>query len=130
MKYVAWLIAALIIIAGIAAIVAPEFALGLRSLEATPMALLVVAVIRVLIGVVLIFSAPASRAPKALQICGALFLGAGLATPLFGAERAKAVLEWEAAQGPALMRVVGTVVLALGAVLAFTLTPRAKGQPV
>jgi hypothetical protein len=45
-------------------------------------------------------------------------------TPLFGVARTKAVLEWEAAQGPALMRMIGAVVLALGGFLAFTLSPR------
>jgi hypothetical protein len=124
MKYLAWLIAAVVIGAGLAFIVAPDRMLGLRALEATQGALLVIAVIRILLGVVLIWTAPASRFPKALQVAGALFLGAGLATPLFGVERTKAVLAWEAAQGPVLMQGVGVLVLALGGCFAFALTPR------
>lgn len=126
MKYFAWLVALFVIAAGLASLVAPDRVLALRSLMATQTALLVIAVIRIAIGVVLIMAAPASRAPKVLQVSGALLLGAGLATPFFGVERTKAVLEWEAAQGPSLIRAVGVVVTALGGSLAFLLTPRTK----
>jgi hypothetical protein len=124
MKYLAWVVALFALAAGVAMIAAPAWILGLRSLVATPMGLLVIACIRIAIGVVLIMSAPATRAPKALQVAGAILLGAGLATPLFGVERTKAVLEWEAMQGPTFMRAIGIFVTALGGVLTFVLTPR------
>jgi hypothetical protein len=126
MKYLAWLVAAFVLVAGVAGIVAPDRVLALRALMATQTALLMIAIVRIAIGVVLIFTAPASRAPKLLQVAGALLLGAGLATPLFGVERTKAVLEWEAMQGPALMRGLGVVIVGLGVGLAFALTPRPR----
>jgi hypothetical protein len=124
MKSLAWLIAAFVFVAGIADIAAPDSVLGLRSFIATQMGLLVVSVIRVVIGVVLIMAAPSTRAPRLFQIGGAVLLLAGLVTPLFGVERTKAVLDWEAMQGPLLIRAVGVLVIAIGATLAFALTPR------
>jgi hypothetical protein len=123
MKYLAWLLAAFIVAAGVAGIVAPDTILRLRSLAATQSALLVFAVLRVTIGVVLIMAAPRSRAPRTLQAAGAAMLLIGLATPLFGVERTRAVLDWEASQGPSLIRLGGAVAVALGGLLAVTLRP-------
>jgi hypothetical protein len=61
-------------------------------------------------------------------VAGAVVLGAGLATPLFGVERTRAVLEWAAAR-PMLTRVDGCVAVAVGGFLGFVLTPR-PGQAV
>ena len=118
MKYLSWLLAAFVVAAGVAAIVAPDMMLSLRSLAATQGALLVFGALRVAIGVVLIMTAPASRAPRTLQAAGAVLMLAGLVTPLFGVERTRAVLAWEAAQSPSLMRLGGAVVVTLGALLA------------
>ena len=46
-------------------------------------------------------------------------LVAGLATPLFGMERARAVLEWEASYGAALVRVGAALAMAIGGFVAF-----------
>lgn len=124
MKSLAWLIAAFVVLAGLAEVVAPDRVMGLRSLAETQTGLLVVAVIRSAIGIVLIMTAPRTRTPKLLQVAGAVVLGAGLATPLFGVERTKAVLEWGAMQGPGLIRALGVLAIAIGATLAFALTPR------
>jgi hypothetical protein len=96
----------------------------LRALAATQAALLVFAALRVAIGVVLIMAAPRSRAPRILQTAGAVLLLVGLATPLFGVERTRAVLDWEAAQGPSLIRLGGAIVAVLGGLLAVALRPR------
>ena len=124
MKAVSWLVAIFVIAAGVAAIVAPDFVLGLRSLVATQTGLLVVAAFRVAVGVALIMTAPTARWPKALQVSGAVVLLAGLATPLFGVERTRVVLAWEAAQGPTLIRVSGVILLAIGGFLTVALSPR------
>jgi hypothetical protein len=124
MKYLAWCIAVVVLLAGITGVVAPDRLLSLRGLAATQAGLLAVSVARVAIGVVLIMTAPHSRAPKMLQIAGAAVLLAGLATPLFGVERTRAVLDWEAAQGATLIRVGSVIVVAIGGLLAMALTPR------
>jgi len=113
-----------VVLAGITGIVAPDRILSVRGLAATQAGLLAVSVARVAIGVVLIMTAPHSRAPKMLQIAGAAVLLAGLATPLFGVERTRAVLDWEAAQGATLIRVGSVIVVAIGGLLAMALTPR------
>ena len=124
MKYLAWLLAAFVVAAGAAGIVVPDTILSLRSLAATQGALLVFAALRMAIGVVLIMAAPGSRAPRTLQAAGAVLLLVGLATPLFGVERTRAVLAWEAAQGPSLIRLGGAIVVALGGLLAVALRPQ------
>ena len=124
MKYLSWLLAAFVVAAGVAAVVAPDMILSLRSLAATQGALLAFGALRVAIGVVLIMTAPASRAPRTLQAAGAVLLLAGLATPLFGVERTRAVLAWEATQSPWLFRLGGAIVVALGGLLAVALWPR------
>jgi hypothetical protein len=123
-KYCAWSVAALVLLTGVTAGVAPDFVLSLRSLVASQLGLLIIAVLRVAIGIVMIMAAPTSRAPRALQAAGAIVMLAGMATPLFGVERTRAVLAWEAAQGPALIRMVGAVVLMIGGFLTFALMPR------
>lgn len=127
MKFLAWLLVVFVVAAGIAAIIAPDTILRLRSLAATQVALLVFAAVRVAVGVVLIMAAPRSRAPRTLQTAGAVLLLAGLATPLFGVERTRAVLDWEAAQGPSLIRFGGTIVVLLGGLLAVALRPAKHG---
>ena len=128
MKYLAWLLSAFIVAVGLTAIVAPDMILRLRSLADTPGALLVFATLRVAIGIALIMAAPRSRAPCTLQAAGAVMLLVGLATPLFGVERTRAVLDWEAAQGPSLFRVGGIVVVVLGGLLAVALKPPRDGH--
>jgi hypothetical protein len=124
MKVASRLVAIFIIAVGVVAIAAPDRVLGLRSLVATQAGLLVIAAFRAAVGVALIMAAPSSRWPKALQVMGAVVLLAGLATPLFGVERTRAVIDWEAAQGPALMRLAGVILLAIGGFLVVALSPR------
>src|SRR5580765_6412879 len=123
-KSLSRLLAAFVIAAGVAAILAPVAILGLRSLAATTGALLVFGALRVAIGLALFLAAPASRAPRTLKAAGAVLILAGLATPLFGVERTRAVLAWEAVQGPWLIRLSGAIVVVLGGLLAVALRPR------
>ena len=129
MKYLSWLLTAFVVAAGVAGILVPDTILSLRSLAATQGALLVFAALRMAIGVVLIMAAPTSRAPRTLQTAGAVLLLAGMVTPLFGVERTRAVLAWEAAQGPWLIRLGGAIVVALGGLLAVALRRQRAGTP-
>ncbi len=80
----------------------------------TPVGLYVVAVVRVAIGLLLIRVAPASRTPRTLRVLGVIVVVAGLLTPLIGA-RARAILDWWAALGPAYLRLPAVIALAFGA---------------
>ena len=124
MKYLAWIVALFVIAVGVTGIIAPDRLFSLGSLVATPAGLLVIAVIRITIGIVLIMTAPASRMPRTFQLLGGAVLLAGLVTPLFGVERTKAVLAWEAAHGTVWLRIGGALALAIGGFLTFALTPR------
>jgi len=123
MKYLAWLIALFVGAAGVAGLLAPDWVVRVRLITTTQSGLLVIAVLRSAIGIVLIMAAPRSRAPKTLQVFGALLLLAGMVTPLFGVARSKAVLDWEAAQGPMLVRGWAVVAVALSGALAFVMKP-------
>ena len=124
MKTLAWMIALFAAAAGLTGIISPDLLLGLRSFITTEGALIVIGIVRVAIGVVLIMAATGSRFPRMLRIAGAVLIFAGVSTPLFGIERTRVVLAWEAAQGPLFMRLVGVLILAIGGALAFTLVPR------
>ena len=70
-------------------------------------------------GLVVILCAPVSRAPKTLRALGGVMCAQALTATLLGPTRAQSVLEWEAMQGTALLRVGAAVALATGAFVAF-----------
>ena len=119
MKWLALFIAVVMMIAGLVGILAPDRLLALRQYVVTPVGLWVIAALRVGIGFVLIQVARISRAPGILRALGVVVIVAGFATPLFGVERSRAVLDWAATQGRAVMLVEGCVALVLGGFLAF-----------
>jgi len=124
MKWLALFIAGVMMIAGLVGILAPDRLLALRQYVVTPVGLWAIAALRIAIGLVLIQVARISRAPRTLRALGAVVIVAGFATPLFGVERSRAILDWAATQGRALMLVEGCVALALGVFLAFAVTAR------
>ena len=104
-------------------LVSPDSVTTVRRLYfATPVGLYTAGAVRVAMGLVVILSAPASRAPKTLRALGAVMCMQGLAATLFGPDRARAILEWEAMQGAALLRVGAAVALATGGFVAFAVT--------
>jgi len=123
MRYLVWLIALFVGVAGVAGLLVPDRVMSARLIAGTQSGLLAIAVLRSAIGIVLIMVAPRSRAPKTLQVIGALLLLAGMVTPLFGVARSKAVLDWEAAQGPMLVRGWAIVAVAVSGALAFVMKP-------
>jgi len=132
MRIAALLVALFTIVISIGGLISPESGTDIRRLYfATPVRLYAAAAVRVAMGLVVILSATASRAPKTLRALGALMCMQGLSATLLGPEHARTVLEWEATQGPALLRVGAAVALAAGVFLAFALTghrPNNKGN--
>ena len=120
------IVALYVICAGVAGVVAPESVMALRRYVLTPAGLVAIASIRIAVGVLLIMVAPSSRVPRILRGLGGLLLLAGLVTPLFGVERARAVAEWEAAQSLTLIRSVATLIAVLGVLLAFAVSGRRR----
>ena len=123
MRYLVGVVGLFLAAAGAAGLLVPDWVMSLRWIAASQGGLLGIAVLRCAIGIVLIMAAPRSRTPKTLQVFGSLLLLAGMVTPLFGVARSKAVLDWEAAQGPMLVRAWALVVIVLSGALAFTMRP-------
>jgi hypothetical protein len=120
------LLALFTVVVGAVGIVSPETLTTIRRLYfATPASLYVAGGIRVAMGLVVILSAPASRAPRTLRALGAVMCMQALSAALLGPERARAVLEWEATQ-TALLRAGAVVAVAAGAFIAFAVT---TGRP-
>jgi hypothetical protein len=84
--------------------------------------LYVVAALRIVIGLVLLGAAPASRLPLALRIVGIVAIVAGLATPFFGYERSRSLLIWAELHGQTFMRGAATVALAIGGLITYAVT--------
>jgi hypothetical protein len=133
MRIAALLVAVFTIVVGIGGLISPESGTEIRRLYfATPVRLYAAAAVRVAMGLVVILSATASRAPKTLRALGALMCAQGLSATLLGPEHARTVLEWEARQGPALLRAGAAVALAAGGFMAFAVTgqrPKSGAKP-
>jgi hypothetical protein len=127
MRIAAFLVALITIVVGIVGLISPDSVTTVRRLYfATPVRLYAAGAVRLAMGLVLILCAPASRAPRTLRALGAVVCMQGLAATLFGLDRARAILEWEAMH-TALLRAGAAVALATGGFIAFAVTkPRPK----
>lgn len=123
MRPLALLVALFAMLVGVVGLVTPDRLMTIGRYVATPAGLYAVAAVRVAIGLVLMLAAPISRVPRTLRVVGAVVLVAGLATPLFGVERTRAILDWESTQGTALIRVGAGLALAVGGFIAFAVAP-------
>ena len=129
MRIAALLIALVTIVVGIVGIVSPDSVTTVRrQYFATPVRLYAAGALRVAMGLVLIFIAPTSRAPRTIRALGAVMCMQGLAATLFGPDRARAVLEWETMH-TALLRAGAVVALASGGFVAFAVTGRRPKGP-
>ena len=123
MRSAALLVALLGGVVGIVGLVSPESGTAVRRLYfATPLGLYAAAAVRVAMGLVVILSASASRAPKTLRVLGGVVCLQGLAATLFGPDRARAILEWESMQGAAVLRAGAAVAIAGWGFIAFAVT--------
>ena len=111
--------ALVIMIIGIAGLIAPDRLIAAGRSVITPVGLYAIAALRVGMGLVLMLIASTSRAPKTIRTLGAVVFLAGLATPLFGVDRSRGIADWAAVQGPTLLRGVAGVILAIGSFIAW-----------
>lgn len=124
MKILSLFVALSIICIGLMALVAPDSFLSVAQSTVTPKGLYVIAGLRVIFGLVLLIAAAASRLPRTMRVVGAIALVAGLATPLFGLERARAIFSWSSVHGTSLIRVWGVIALAVGSLIAYAFISR------
>src|SRR5713101_6464979 len=125
MRIAGLLLALFIIVVSMVGIVATDSAMTLRRLYfATPSRFYAAGAVRVAMGLVLILAASSSRWPRTLRALGTVMCLQAIAANLFGLERARAIMEWEAMQGTALLRAGAVVALATGGFVAFAVTRR------
>lgn len=105
---------------GAVGIVSPTKLLGIIRHFESQGGIYAAAFLRVIMGMALLFSAPASRLPGIVRILGIIILVAGFITPLLGRERFRVLLQWWIARGPAFMRVWTAFALGFGLFLAYT----------
>jgi hypothetical protein len=123
LRSAALLVAIFTIVVGLGGLISPDSVTAVRRLYfATPAGLYAAGAVRVAMGLVVILCATASRAPQILRALGAVMCMQALAAALLGPDRARAVLEWEAMQGTALLRAGATVALASGGFIAFAVS--------
>ena len=126
MKYLAMIIGLLITGIGILSMAAPSVPLQFAQSLLTPNALYVIGAVRVCFGLLLVWVARGSRAPKVLRVLGVLVVVAGVITPFFGVERSRAVLDWWSSQGAMFMRVVMGIAVAFGVFVIYAVAPHRR----
>jgi len=119
MRLLGLVIGAFVILASAISFAAPDLRLSLERSVITPAGLYGIAVLRIAIGLVLVLAAPASRAPRMLRALGLIVIIAGLSTPWFGVDRARAAVNWLASTRPLLVRFDAVMGMALGGFLVY-----------
>ena len=123
MRIAALPIALLSIAVGMVGIAFPDYGVELRRLcYATPGLLYSAVAVRSAMGLGLILAASISRWPWALRTLGAVVCLQGLSATLLGLDHARAIMEWEARQGSALLRIGAAVALACGGFILVAVT--------
>ena len=108
---------------GAIGLVSPAALLGFARHFQSPSGLYAAAALRVILGSALFLSAPTSRSPRAIRFLGVFIFVAGLITPLFGAERAREILDW-ASTSDLRIRLWAAFALGFGGTLSWALLPR------
>jgi uncharacterized protein YjeT (DUF2065 family) len=121
MKALGLLIALFFVCLGVVALIAPYALLSLAPHIVTPTGLYIAAALRIVIGLVLLGAALASRMPKTLRVFGIVALIAGVGTLFLGVDRARAIASWGSNQGGSAIRVFGLLALVVGGVIAYAL---------
>jgi hypothetical protein len=117
------MIGVLIMAQGVLGLASPTMLAGVVGTIQIAPVMYSAAVVRVLIGVILVLAASGSRAPKSLRCLGALIFLAGLLTPFIGLQFAQFVLAWWSDGGPAVVYVWAGALLLLGAFIVYANIP-------
>ena len=117
MRLLGLVIGALVVLASAISFAVPDLRLSLESSLMTPAGLDAIAAFRIVMGIVFVVVAPASRAPRTIRVLALIVIIAGLTTPWFGVARAQTIVNWLASAGPIMMRLDAGVGMALGGFL-------------
>ncbi|HTM57125.1 MAG TPA: hypothetical protein VL123_01790 [Candidatus Udaeobacter sp.] len=126
MRWLGIVMGVLILLAGAILLVSPGAVLSWGRSMITPRGLTGIAAGRIILGLIFVLTAPASRARWVLRALGALVIIAGLITPWFGVERSNAVLDWMTRAEPVSTLCAAAVAMVIGGLLVFAYWPRAQ----
>ena len=126
MRLVAMTLGLVVAAIGGAGLVAPSALLDFGQALQTTSALYIVAGVRVVFGAILVSVAPASRTPGTLRVLGAFIIVAGVATPIFGAQRAHALLDAWSSQDPLFTRAWAAAAVAFGGFIVYAVAARRR----
>lgn len=108
---------------GVAGILSPASLLDLVTRAQSQLGLYLIAGLRLLIGIVLLLAAPASREPLYLELVGGLACISGAVTPLVGVRRFEAILAWWRRRDPWVVRIWSALVFVFGLSLVWAVSP-------
>ena len=120
-KMIALVLGVLMVLLGVTALAMPERVLPLAQFTTTPNGVYVATVIRLAIGIILLFAASQSRFPKVLRVISVLALVAGIATLMFGSSGVRLMASSLSKNGTVVVRVIGTFALLVGAFVVYAL---------
>lgn len=89
-----------------------------------PSALWIAVGMRVSVGALLWFTAPASRTPAVLRVLGVLFILSGLTLAVLGLERLHGIVDWAAGLDDLTFRAIGLGAALVGAFIVWSVSPR------
>jgi hypothetical protein len=124
MKTIALLFSLMILLLGLASVLAPSVLTTIGEASLSAGAFLLVAAFRLAFGLILLRVAPASRMPRTVRVIGGLVLLSGLATLgtwFFALDHARAVIEQWLARGDLTLRLTGAVLVVFGGLLSYGL---------
>src|SRR5262249_43217195 len=125
MRIAAFIVVGFTLVVGVVGLVSPDYGTTVRrAYFAAPATLYAAGALRMLMGLVVMLAASASRAPRTLRVLGALMCMQGLTATVLGPEHARAVLEFETRQGHAILRLGAAIALVAGLFMGFALTGR------
>ena len=125
MRWTGIVIGVLVMLGCAVAFVSPRLILSLDRSVISAQSLYAIAALRIILGLIFVLTARASRWPWTLRALGLFVIIAGLTTPGFGVARTHAVMDWMANAGPPFVRLAALGGMAIGGFLVFAYRSRA-----
>lgn len=129
MKTLAFVFGLCIAAVGVVGMVEPSVMVWLAGRFVISGAFYAIAAVRVVFGLILIFVAPASRAPRGLRVLGLAIVILGILAALAGFAalgEARSSIDWWLHQGPGVARLTCVFVMALGGFVAYACAPAGR----
>ena len=131
MKAIAFVAGLLILLVGVAGLVAPSSIVALAGLFASPGAFALLSAIRVSLGALLIAVAPTTRAPRGLRLLGLVVIALGIAAAIAGyaalGEAHAAIAAWQH-EDLLVIRLTCLLPIAIGGFVAWACAPDSAGS--